>query len=305
MTATTAPARAPAREAPAAPQRRIRPARVALHTFLAVTCLIWLFPLLWAFYTALRPYADTERLGYASIGGRYNFANFSAAWGQADLPLYFKNTMIITIPALLFTLFFASLVAFVVARFSFRFNLGLLMLFTAGNLLPQQSIITPLFRLYLMIPLPYSLSDSGTLDDSYLGIILIHIAFQTGFCVFVLSNYMRTIPAELTEAGMVDGASVWCQYRRIILPLCRPVLAALATLEFTWIYNDFFWAIVLMQTGQNRPITAALANLQGEFFTNNNLVSAASLLVAIPTLVVFIALQRQFVAGLTLGSTKG
>jgi multiple sugar transport system permease protein len=304
MTAIQTPVAA-ARKAPAARKEPVRPARIVLHVFLVVTSLIWLTPLLWAFYTALRPYPSTQKHGYASVGGAYNFHNFSTAWSQADLPMYFRNTMIITIPALVITLFLASMVAFVVARFGFRLNLTLLMLFTAGNLLPQQAIITPLYRLYLLINLPSWLSDSGTLDDTYLGLILIHVAFQTGFCVFVLSNYMRTIPRELGEAAFVDGASVWRQYVGIILPLCRPVLAALATLEFTWIYNDFFWATVLMQTGDKRPITAALANLQGEFFVNNNLISAASLLVAIPTLVVFFALQRQFVSGLTLGASKG
>jgi multiple sugar transport system permease protein len=179
------------------------------------------------------------------------------------------------------------------------------MLFTAGNLLPQQVIITPLYRIFLQIPLPDVLSDSDSLYDSYWGIITIHVAFQLGFCVFVLSNYMKTIPMELTEAAMVDGASVWRQYWQIILPLCRPPLAALATLEFTWIYNDFFWATVLMQTGDKRPITSALAGLQGQFFTNNNLIAAASLVAALPTLIVYFVLQKQFIGGLTLGSTKG
>jgi multiple sugar transport system permease protein len=123
--------------------------------------------------------------------------------------------------------------------------------------------------------------------------------------VFVLSNYMKTLPMELSEAAMVDGASVWLQFRRMIFPLCRPPLAALATLEFTWIYNDFFWAQVLMQTGDKRPITSALAGLQGQFFTNNNLIAAASLVAALPTLIVYFVLQRQFIGGLTLGATKG
>jgi multiple sugar transport system permease protein len=116
---------------------------------------------------------------------------------------------------------------------------------------------------------------------------------------------MRTLPIELTEAAFVDGASVWTQYRRIIMPLCRPPLAALATLLFTWIYNDFFWAVALIQTGDKRPITSALANLAGVFFTDYNLIAAGSLLAALPTLIVFFALQRQFVSGLTLGATKG
>jgi multiple sugar transport system permease protein len=284
---------------------RVRPARMVLHSFLIVTAACWLIPVVWALYTSLRPYADTQRLGYVSVGGHYNFSNFAAAWSQGQLWMYFKNSMIVTIPALLLILGFSSMVAFVVARFPFRINLGLLLLFTAANLLPQQAIITPLFKMYLLIPMPSWLSDSGTLDDTYIGLIIIHVAFQTGFCTFVLSNFMRTIPHELSEAANVDGASVLRQYWQIVLPLCRPAMAALATLEFTWIYNDFFWATVLMQTGDKRPITAALANLQGQFFTDNNLVAAASLIVAFPTLVVFFLLQRHFVSGLTLGSTKG
>jgi multiple sugar transport system permease protein len=288
---------------------RTRPARRGrtwlAHVILGLTAAAFLFPLIYAIYTSLRPYEETARLGYASIGGTFTFDNYSNAWSQADLPHYYINTLLITVPAILLVLALASMVAFAVSRYSWRFNIALLMIFTAANLLPQQVIITPLYRIFLEIPLPTWLSDSETLYDSYLGIILIHVAFQMGFCVFVLSNYMRTLPGELTEAAMVDGASVWVQFRKVIMPLCRAPLAALATLEFTWIYNDFFWALVLMQSGEKRPITSALAGLQGQFFTNNNLIAAASLVAAVPTLIVYLVLQRQFIGGLTLGATKG
>ena len=286
-------------------RRRPGPARIVLHAFLMLTCLVWLLPLLWAAYTSLRPYDETARNGYVSVAKTLTLDNYRHALSRGDLPHHFLNTMIIVVPALVLTLFLASMVAFVVARFSFKGNLALLMLFTAGNLLPAQVIITPLYRLYKSIPLPLVMSDSGTLFDSFWGIILIHIAFQTGFCTFVLSNYMKTLPQELTEAARVDGASAWRQYGQITLPLCRAPLAARATLEFTWIYNDFFWALVLMVTGDKRPITSSLNNLQGQFFTDNNLVAAGSLMVALPTVFVYFLLQKQFIGGLTLGATKG
>ena len=122
---------------------------------------------------------------------------------------------------------------------------------------------------------------------------------------FVLSNYMKTLPKELTEAALIDGAGVGRQYWQVIMPLCRPALAALATLEFTWMYNDFFWAVVLVSKGTDRPITSSLANLGGQYFTNDNLVAAGSVLVAAPTLIVYLLLQRQFISGLTLGANKG
>ena len=115
---------------------------------------------------------------------------------------------------------------------------------------------------------------------------------------------MKTIPKSLTEAARVDGAGVVRQYFKIILPLCKPALAALATLEFTFIYNDFLWALILIQNGSKRPITAALNNLQGEFFTDNNLLAAGALMTAIPTVLVFVVLQKHFVNGLTLGANK-
>lgn len=286
-------------------RKRVRPARVVLHVFLMVTALVWLIPLLWAVYTSLRPYSDTAAHGYLSIAHSLTFENFTNAWTQSDLPIYFWNSVLITVPAVLLTLIFSSFVAFFVARFDFRLNLALLMIFTAGNLLPPQVIITPLYRLYLLIPLPGVMSDSDLMYNSYWGVIAIHVAFQTGFCTFVFSNYMRTIPKEISEAALVDGASVWRQFWQIILPLCRPAFAALATLESIWIYNDFFWALVLFETGAKRPITSALANLQGQFFTNQNLIAAGALITAVPTLIVYLLLQRQFISGLTLGANKG
>jgi multiple sugar transport system permease protein len=279
--------------------------RLGLHAFLLATALVWLLPPTWAIYTSLRPYSDTADRGYVSLPGVLNFQNYVNAWTQADLPHYYLNTLVVVVPALVLILLLSSFVAFVVSRFSFRFNLLLLMVFTAGNLLPQQTIITPLYRLYLALPLPEWLSDTGLFFDSYVGIIAIHVAFQMGFCTFVLSNYMKTIPRELTEAALADGASVWRTFWSVIMPLSRPALAALATLEFTFIYNDYFWALVLVQTGAKRPITSALSNLQGLFFTDNNLIAAGAVLVALPTVLVYLLLQRQFVRGLTLGATKG
>ena len=191
------------------------------------------------------------------------------------------------------------------ARFRYRWNLFLLGLFTAANLLPPQALLIPVYRIFREIPMPYAISTSGSLLNSFLGLILVNTAFQTGFCTFVLSNYMKSLPKELYEAADVDGASVFRQFWQITLPLSRPPLAALAVLEVTWIYNEFFWATVLLQDSSMFPVTSSLNNLRGQFFTDNNLVAAASVIVAMPTLVVFFVLRRQFVAGLTMGATKG
>jgi multiple sugar transport system permease protein len=288
------------------PRRRpINWGRIALHVFLVAMAALWLMPVLWAVYVALRSVSDTTTHGYVSWPTSLSFTNFTDAFTQGDMASHFFQTITIVVPGVIVTLLVASMVAFATSRFSWRFNLTILMIFVAGNLLPQQVIIVPLYRLYLALPIPAPFSDNGVLYDHNIGILLIHIIFQMGFCIFVLSNYMKTLSKELTEAGLVDGASVLRIWWDIILPLCRPALAALATLEFTFIYNDFFWGLLLLKSGDKRPITSALNNLQGQFYTNFNELAAAAVLVALPTIIVYLVLQRQFIRGLTLGSTKG
>jgi multiple sugar transport system permease protein len=285
--------------------------------FLMAMVVVWMFPLFWAVYASLRPIGETITNGFVSWPKTLNFNNYTTFWTQADLPYFYLNTFVIAVPGVILTLLIASMVAFCCTQFSWRFNLIVLMIFTAGNLLPPQVIIVPLYWIYLNTPLAMLgsidigrfsfaiFSDNGLVYDQYLGIILIHVVFQTGFATFVLSNYMKTITKEITESALVDGANIFRIWWSVILPLCRPALAAMATLLFTFIYNDFFWALILLKTGDKRPITSALNNLQGEFFVNNNLIAAGAILAAIPPVLIFLALQKHFVAGLTLGSTKG
>ncbi len=279
--------------------------RYLLYAFITLTAIVWMVPLVGAVYASLRPFSETVANGFFSAPETLTLDNYRNAWAEGDIARKYWNTALILVPALFFTLFFASMVAFVCSRFSWRFNILMLSIFTAGNLLPQQIIIQPLFQFYNRVNLPDFMSNSGRLNGSTWGLILIHVAFQSGFCTFVLSNYMKLLPKSLNEAARIDGAGVWKQYWQIIMPLTLPALAALATLEFTWIYNDFFWAVVLEQQGADRPITSSLANLGGEFFTDDNLIAAASMFVALPTLLVYFALQRYFVAGLTIGAEKG
>ena len=286
--------------------------RGLLHGFLIVIALIWLVPLAFAVYTSLRPREETDRLGYVSFPETLNLDNWFQAWEQADMVRYFINTLIIVVPAVIIVLFLATMMAFAISRYSWKLNLTFLLLFTAANLLPPQVIITPLYRIYLRLWLPDNVgfegfpTTNGLFYGEYIGLIAINAAFQLGFCTFVLSNDMKTVPKEINEAAIVDGASVWKTYRSVILPLTTPALAALSVLQVTWVYNDFFWATVLMAgRGPMMPITSALNQLRGQYFTDFNLLASGAIIVAIPTLIVFFVLQKHFISGLTLGSTKG
>jgi len=300
---TAAPGQSPVARRPKKARAK-KKGHLPTQIFLAVVAVLWIFPVGYALINSFRDYAYTSTHGYLSFGG-FTLQNYRDAWEQANFSHTMLNSAIITIPAVLLTLFLSCCIAFVVARFSFKFNLALLATFTAANLLPPQALLIPVYRMFRAIEVPFWFSESGTLLNSYWGLIAVNVAFQTGFCAFVLSNYMKTLPREMYESAVVDGAGVARQFFTLTLPLCRPPLAALATLEVTWIYNEFFWATVLLQSGDKYPVTSSINNLRGQFFTDNNLVAAGSVVIALPTLIIFFLLQKQFVAGLTLGATKG
>jgi len=292
------------------PRRRlIRTRRLGLYAFLITLTFIWLVPFFVAVYEAVRTNKDVTQNGIFSIAQGLTLDNFIKVWGQTTptFPQAYFNTLVVTIPAVVIVLIVGSMVAYAVSKYSWRLNLVVLMLFTAGNLLPQQAIILPWYRFFLtpLFHIPEPLSDNGILYNQYLGIILIHVVFQLGFVIFVLSNYMKTLSKELIEAALVDGAGVLRIWGAVVMPLCKPAIAAMAALEFTFIYNDFFWALLLMSTQNKRPITAALNTINGQYYTDYNALAAAALLAAVPTIVVFLALQRYFVSGLSIGSVKG
>ena len=279
-------------------------ARIAIG-ILSVFSVLWVMPILFTILQSFRPYADVLKYGPVSWPSHLTFSNYYNALVESKMWRFFFNSVEVAVPAVVITLFLASMIAFVLSRYESKFSVPLLMLFTAGNLLPPQLLFIPLFRLYLKIPVPSFINNNHVLYDTQIGLILVHIAIQVGFATFVLTNFLRTIPKEISESALVDGANVWNHFFRIILPLLRPALASLGVLMTTWIYNDFFWSIVLLKSGNKRPITAALSNLQGEFNTDYDLLAAGAVLAFIPTLIVFFSLRKHFVGGLTLGATKG
>ena len=142
------------------------------------------------------------------------------------------------------------------------------------------------------------------LFNTLTGLVIFHIAFQTGFCTLFLRNFIKTIPDSLMESARIDGASEFRIYLQIIVPLVRPAMAALAVLEFTFIWNDYFWALVLVQSDSVRPVTAGLNALRGQWITSWNLISTGSIVAALPPVIMFFLMQKHFIAGLTLGANK-
>jgi multiple sugar transport system permease protein len=298
MTTTTQPSSAALFVSEAAETvRRKRGKRFQQIVFFSVMLLftlIWLVPMFSALYTSIRVQGDLTRNGFWSLPSEITLSNFGTAWERGMVGTYLGNSFIITIPSLIGMLFLSSLAAYALARYKFKGNMLLYFMFVAGTMLPFQILLLPVFYLTTRLGL----------YNQFGGLILIHTAFQLGFCTFVLRNFMRTVPGEILEAARIDGAGEFRLYWRIMMPLSLPALAALATLEFTWIFNDYLWAIVLISSANKKPVTAGVAALKGQFNTDWPVLVAGALVATLPTVFVFTFLQRYFIQGLTLGSGK-
>ena len=268
--------------------------RTVLFAVILVLVLLWLVPLLVALVTSLRTNDDILTNGFLALPETVSLQSFADAWSRGDLDIYLPNSFIITIPSLIGTLALSSLGAYALARFKFKGRLAFYFLFVGGTMLPFQILLLPVFRL----------SDALGIYDTYIGVIAIHVAFQLGFCTFVLRNYMMTVPVQLMESALIDGASELRIWWQIMIPLTVPAFAAIATLEFTWIFNDYLWALILIRSSEKMPVTTGLAVLQGQYVQDWTVIISGALLATIPTLFVFVFLQRYFIAGLTLGSSK-
>lgn len=268
--------------------------RGLLYILLFIAVIVWMIPFAAAVITSLRSNDEIISQGFLSMPSQLRLDSFKAAWTRGNLRQYLPNSFIITIPSLLMTLFLSSLAAFALSKYTFRGRALILGVFVGGMMLPFQILLLPVFKL----------SESLGMYDTYWALIGIHTAFQLGFCTFVLRNYMVTIPDSVSEAARIDGCNDVTIYSKIIMPLVIPAMAAIATLEFTWIFNDYIWALILLRTERLMPVTAGLAKLQGQYVMDWTVITAGALLAAIPTIFIFLFLQKYFIKGLTMGSNK-
>ena len=258
--------------------------------------LLWLLPVFAIMLTAFRTFEDVMAGNYWGWPDDINLiGNFTAVFTQTDMLHYFINSLIITIPSVAAVLALSTMTGFVLSRYPFRGSTLLFAVFIAGNFLPHQVFMIPVRDLMVSLGL----------YDTYWALIIFHVAFQTGFATLFMRNFIAALPAELFQAARAEGASPMQILVQIVVPLIRPALAALAILLFTFIWNDYFWDVVLTQTDAVKPVTAGLANLRGEWVSSWNVISAATLFVAVPPVLMFFLMQRHFVAGLTLGAVKG
>ncbi len=268
-----------------------------LYFFLSVMLLLFLVPVYGAIVTAFKSQAEISAGGYWTIPTSFATENFARVMDPeaGNLGLYLSNSFLLTIPASLFSISLGTLAGYALGKYRFRGE-GLIFIFiVAGMFLPPQIALIPVFRL---------MNDIG-LYDTLWAVIIIHTAFGIPICTLVMRNFFQVVPNALREAALIDGANEYSIFFKIMLPLTLPALAVLATLQFTWIWNDFLWPFILTQKADSRTIMVGILNLTGQYTVDWGGQAAASLIGSLPTLFIFVFFQRYFIRGLTLGAVKG
>ncbi len=271
-------------------------AQATYRVALVAAILVWLLPLAAVMMTSVRGLADINAGNYWGLPSEWMLVqNYTEIFQRTSMARFMWNSVLITLPAMAGAVALSALAGYALAKYSFRGNLIVFAIFIGGNFVPFQ---------ILMIPVR-DLTISTGLYDTIAGLVLFHIAFQTGFCTLFMRNFMIGVPDEIIESARLEGAGEFRIFFTVVLPLVRPALAALAVLVFTFIWNDYFWALVLVQSDHARPVTAGIAALSGQWIASWQLISAGSIVAALPPVLLFFLMQKHFIAGLTLGATKG
>jgi len=276
-------------------ERRPPTFRALYKGALPLALLIWLLPLLAVALTSVRSLGDITAGNYWGMPTSINLVeNYTAIFEHTPIGQYILNSFKVTIPTVIGAVALSCMTGFALAVYDFRGNLVVFFMFVAGNFVPFQILMVPVRDLTLQMGLYNTIT----------GLALFHIAFQTGFCTLFMRNFIRALPRELIEAARVEGVTEIRIFWYIVLPLMKPAIAALSVLIFTFIWNDYFWATVLTQGADTQPITAGLYSLNGQWVAAWHLVSAGSIVAAIPPVAMFFLMQKHFIAGLTLGAVK-
>jgi multiple sugar transport system permease protein len=279
------------------PLAKTAPLTQALYKIgLPVALVVWLLPIIAVALTSIRGQGDIASGNYWGLPTEWQIIeNYTAVFRNTPIARYIVNSLLVAIPTVIGAVGLSCLAGFALGTYRFKANLAVFFLFVGGNFIPFQILMVPVRDMSLRLGL----------YDSIGGLVLFHIAFQTGFCTFFMRNFIRDLPHELIEAARIEGASEWQIFWKVVLPLVRPALAALSVLIFTFIWNDYFWSTVLIQGDHAMPVTGGLKSLNGIWVAQWHLVSAGSIVAALPPVLIFFLMQKQFIAGLTLGATKG
>jgi ABC-type glycerol-3-phosphate transport system permease component len=266
---------------------------VGVWLIFAALAVSTLYPLLFLASTAVRPSEDYKH-SPAGLPTHLTLDQITGAWDQAHIAQYALNSLLVVVPAVVLVTVLASLAAYALSCFDFRLKGLALVVVVVLLAIPPTILLIPIFKL---------IKDAGLLNNR-MGLTLVYTALSLPFSIFLLSSFMRLVPRELLHAARVDGAGALRTLWSVVVPLVRPALLTLVTLNFLFLWNEFIFSLVLLQDESQRTIMVGIAGAQNRYLQNVGVVSAGLLLSMIPPLLIFVFFQRSLTRGLTAGAVK-
>lgn len=266
---------------------------VILYPIFLLLAAVILYPLVWMGYSSFKDNPDIFANVFA-LPQQFYLGNYITVFTEGSMGVYFRNSILISIVSVAGLILFASLAAYAFATFRFRGSTALFLLMLLGLMVPQQALIISGFKLMSIL----------NLLDTYWALIFTYLGW-TSFGIMVLRNFFQSVPREIKDAARVDGAGHWAMFSQIMLPLARPSLSTVAIFYFMWVWNEFIYPLVYMQSPEKYTIPLGVLFFNGRYNVEWGLQMAALAVATIVPLIVYYAFQKQFIRGILAGALKG
>ena len=268
--------------------------RAVIYLVILLLCLIFLIPVYGAVTTAFRLNKEIIHEGFWVLPSGLTLENFHNVLSDGKLLGFLRNTFLVTGTATVVSIALGCLTGYAFGKLEFKGSGPLYLVVIAGMFFPPQVVLIPLFKLF----------NTLHLLDTIWALILVHVGFGLPICTLMMTNFFKDIPDALRSSARIDGCSDWVILRKIMLPLARSSITALVILQFTWIWNDFLWPLVMVKSESKMTIQMGIMQIRGQYGLAWGNQAAACLLATIPTLLLFIFMQKYFIRGLTMGAVK-
>lgn len=262
------------------------------YTVLIILSIIFVIPVVWVVLSSFKDASDLYKWPPSILPTRFTFENYTMAFNKGNFGLYFYNSTFVTVIATIITIIINTMAGYALAKYKFKGSTFLLIAFISTLMIPLEVIMIPIFGVIRKVGL----------YNSLWGIIIPPAATPTG--LFIMRQYLLSVPDELLEAARIDGASEWSIFARIIVPIAKPVMAVLAIFSFMWRWNDFLWPLIVISDPKKYTIQLAISNFMGEYNVDWNSLLSMSVISMIPVLIIFLIFQKQFVRGMVTSGMK-
>ncbi len=269
--------------------------KILIYVLITILAVVYILPVIGVVLTSFKLNSEIAKEGLWTLPKILHLDNYKEVWFVANIQTYMKNSLLVTLPATFISISLGILMGYVFSKLSFKGSELLFVFVLAGMFFPPQIVLIPLFRFYNQV----------NLYDTLWPMIITHSAFGLPICTLIMRNFFSSIPMAIRESAIIDGANELTVLLKIMLPVSLPALAVLATLQFTWIWNDFLFPIIFTQSDNMRTIMVGLISMKGQYSVAYGAQGAMAVVASIPTLLIFIFFQRYFISGMTMGAVKG